>query len=1480
MTSPPTILTNGAMTTNEGCASIADAAGNLLFYTSGSTIYNQTHATMANGTGLTGNSSTTQSAIIVKQPGNTNIYFVFTLGVSGVGTLNYSIVDMTLASGNGSVTVKNTLLSSGMTEKLTSVKHCNGTDIWVIAHDNNSANFRCFLVTSTGVNSTAIVTSIGMTHSSTNTSWLGNMKASPNGKKLGLAISGSSGTFELFDFDNSTGVVSNSLNLGSYVNAYGCEFSPDGTKFYGDRESGTNYLNLYQWDLCAGSPTAIIASQFTIAVTSQIMGMQLANDGKIYIARLGQSTIAVIGSPNVAGSGCSYNHTGQSVSPKTSAYNLPNFMTSYLKPPSPPFTFTVNNSYGCQGAAFTMPPTVNTSTMFGCIASGYSVTGQTWIFGDPASGANNISFLSNPIHAYSALGTYTAMLVINYSCGGGTDTIKSQIVINQPCITVTSTSITCASLGSATVVATGGVGPYSYTWMPGSQASSVATGLSPGSYTLTVHDFGNNFTYTATTLFTSLIPLTGNVNNAGSVSCNGASTASANVTNIAGGSGTVSYVWYNTTTSYSTPTVLLGAGIWSVTVTDVLTGCQIRDLFYISQPPALNLVMSSNTPTACAGGSINLTGLTSGGTPRQLGGAYTYTWIAGPLSPSRTVSQSLAGTYVYNLWSKDSLNCLISGTISVDFIANPTITVGSVSICPLATGTLLASGASSYTWNANPALTGPTFTASPLVATQYSVLGSALSCTGTAVGSVLLKGVPIALMNSNSPVCNGQNLNLFGNGGVSYQWTGPLGYSSSLQYPVINLAAPNNSGVYNVTVTAANSCTAQVQKTITVNPSPTLSALGSTVCVTQTLNLYASSFAGSGFLWSGPGSFSSALQNPYINNPGVSASGSYTVKVTSAAGCTNMATADVTVTALPLVTITSTSPKCYGTALSFTAGTAVAVSYQWNGPNGFSSALQSPAINFVTAASAGVYSLQVSRGPCVNSATHSVVIYPLPVFTPTSNSPVCETKKLNLHVGPLANAQSYVWQGPGFYSGGNDQQRDSCMLSFGGIYTLTVSDTNGCQDTRTLAVNIYTNPILSTQSTTVCLNGQATLKVSGASTYQWQGPGPEFYSSGQQNAVIRRASSSVPVIYTVTGYAGNSCSSRATASLSTYALPLPSLQVSPANRVCLNKVFVMQGFGAVGYEWYGPNKLYYAGQSVSVTASSPVYAGEYTLVVSDERGCQSSTRTAMIIDPLPVGSMGVSRAKSCVPFESYFTFSAPAQSYSTIIASWVISTATSSPASFSTKSFSTGFTSPGHYTLSGQLTDTIHYCSNTLSLVVEAYPVPKADFEFEPKDPVEDQEVFFTNTSKGEEQSSWSWFFKAGPVVDSSGRQHPVYMYRESGTYPIALVVRNSWGCSDSVVKLIVVEPDLTLYIPNVFSPNEDGRNDIFLPVLRGIKLYNLSIFNRWGTKLFETSDIHQGWAGLFNGLPCPADTYVWKMSFSAINGQMKTLTGYVLLNR
>src|SRR3970282_601325 len=135
-----TALTDGKLSTNEGCASLSNANGDLLFYTDGTTVWNKNHQVMQNGSGLMGNWSSTQSATIVPKPGSTNLYYVFTLDYEiNPNGFRYSIIDINLDGGLGGVTIeKNILIYTPSDEKISIVKHKNGNDFWVVTHGWNS----------------------------------------------------------------------------------------------------------------------------------------------------------------------------------------------------------------------------------------------------------------------------------------------------------------------------------------------------------------------------------------------------------------------------------------------------------------------------------------------------------------------------------------------------------------------------------------------------------------------------------------------------------------------------------------------------------------------------------------------------------------------------------------------------------------------------------------------------------------------------------------------------------------------------------------------------------------------------------------------------------------------------------------------------------------------------------------------------------------------------------------------------------------------------------------------------------------------------------------------------------------------------------------------------------------------------------------------------------------------------------------------
>jgi gliding motility-associated-like protein len=1464
-TSPTSV--SGSLVTQEGCSSISDSQGNLLFYTDGVTVYTQSHTVMANGTNLWGSATTAQSGVIVKRPGSATEYFVFTMSAIGSGTFAYSIVDMSLAGGQGSVTAKNVYIHSPFLEKLTAVRHANGTDIWLVVHEYNNPttnnNYRAYLLTSAGLNTVAVVTAIGGV---ANVQSVGYLKFSPDGQKMASAFYGSGGTsVELYDFNRTTGVISNVVVLSAAGGGgfYGVEFSPSGSLLYGSKV-GT----IAQWSVCAGSATAIAASLQTISASAN-WAMQLASDGKIYVSRYQQATLGVINNPNVAGTGCNYNDLGFSISPAACRLGLPNYVTSWFMPPPSQFTTTIgtgSNGIACMTASFTSPASASL-TLQGCGSQTYSLSGLQWNFGDPASGSSNTSTASHPLHQFSGLGTYTVSLVLSYSGGAANDTLRQAVNITQPCISVQSHSITCANLGSATVQAVGGLGPFSYTWMPTNQTSSVASNLSPGTYTITVFDFGNSYSYTAQTVFTSLVPLTGNLSNSSSITCHGASTGSAAITNLAGGSGSQSYLWSNGQSNYTTSTVnTLSAGLWSVTVTDGLTGCKLNHLFLVNQPPARTLAITPSSYSVCLGGTITFTGQAAGGTP-----GYVYFWTGGPSSNTLSKTEPTGGTYQYTLNATDSYSCPVSKTISVNFVSPPVLSIVHSSICPLETGTVSVSGANNYTWSTNSNNTS--ISDNPISTTVYTVTGEAQTCTSVATATIFLKPIPNAMWGSNSPRCNGQSLQMFAAGGQTYIWNGPQSFTSASQNPLISAAAINQSGNYSFTVTAANGCTASASGNVTVHPTPTISASGSTVCVNGNLTLFSNSFPGSTFSWTGPVGFASNQQNPTVPNPIVALTGNYNVVATSAAGCTTAAVAHASVVPLPVVSFTTTTPRCFGETLVLNASaTTGGAQFSWSGPNGFLSNAITNTISSVSLAAAGVYNLQVTNGPCSASLNNGVVINPLPTPVVSYNGPVCEGKSMTITVTTPANQNivSYFWQGPGGVSQQQHIPIQNVAGSHSGVYSAMVTDVHGCKASDSKQIDVLFNPTVSAFGTTVCLNQPATLSAKGADNYFWVGPGLSVANG--PTVVVGKASSSADVSYFVLGTAVNGCTSVAYASVSTWSLPVPQMIVYPKSAVCLNEPMTLKGRGGTHFFWKLPSGHGGSGEEFSFTPVNHTYNGDYTLQVYDAKGCSNTTVSSITVNPLPSVGLAGNKMEGCAPFCADFSsMSAGSQYY---LANWKVD-----GSNYSGKKFTHCFKYPKKYIVHGSFTDSLTGCAGGSSFTVTAHAQPEAGFSWLPELPVEKfDEVLFVNESTGDDLSSWEWHMQSEIRSIKSSRFS--YTFEEPGIYPVALVVADDRGCRDTIVKSIEVLADFHIYVPNAFTPNGDGLNDVFLPVARGSSSYHMQVFNRWGEKVFETSELTKGWDGTYIGVNCPPGTYTWKLSVAKKETKPELRTGSVTMIR
>ena len=480
---------------SESC--ISDEAGNLLFYTEGTRVWNKNHVQMPNGFGLNG----LAGSIIIQKPGSATNYYIFTVnpvdttlgGQWGNWDILYSEIDITLNAGLGDVTVKNAVLTTNSCIMLTSVRKCNNQDVWIVTHETNSNAFRAYSVTSAGINFTPVVSNCGTVlpgSAYSSSSWIAGerLKASPDGKKLALSISYAYAMplvtpLELFDFDNSTGTVSNEQPLAwlsiPFGELYGLEFSSDATKLYAG-----HYGEIYQYNLCAGSGNAIANSGVLIGTSSDLnqTDMQLAPDNKIYVTRYGATSLGVINNPNTLGTGAYYDDEGIYLGGRYCWTDLPNFESSYFKPSPPPFTVSVN----CLTGDFTMPTIIGNY----CTASPNTIASLEWNFGDPASASNNTSAENNPTHIFTSAGTYQVTLVINYPCGN--DSIKQNItVLPALFLSASVTDVTCnnGNNGSATVnIDCGGTPPFTYSWYPSGGVNATANNLIPGNYTVTVTD--------------------------------------------------------------------------------------------------------------------------------------------------------------------------------------------------------------------------------------------------------------------------------------------------------------------------------------------------------------------------------------------------------------------------------------------------------------------------------------------------------------------------------------------------------------------------------------------------------------------------------------------------------------------------------------------------------------------------------------------------------------------------------------------------------------------------------------------------------------------------------------------------------------------------------------------------------------------------------------------------------------------------------
>jgi hypothetical protein len=488
--------------------------------------------------------------------------------------------------------------------------------------------------------------------------------------------------------------------------------------------------------------------------------------------------------------------------------------------------------------------------------------------------------------------------------------------------------------------------------------------------------------------------------------------------------------------------------------------------------------------------------------------------------------------------------------------------------------------------------------------------------------SVEIKASPELLSaGSNSPLCSGSTLNLTASfiPGASYYWVGPNGFIRTEQNPSLSNIGLSHSGIY-FAAAIVEGCTSQARSvSVQVNRSPVGLQAGNNgpLCEGQTASFTASGISGARYLWSGPGGYSSQVQNPTISSIGVNQSGVYSV-IAIVNGCTSAAVPSfLTVNAGPgSISASYNGPLCEGQSLVLSAGAVNNALYSWSGPSGFQSSEQNPVLATAGVQHSGVYSVVAIVGDCSSSvASIDVEIRPRPVGVRlSSNSPVCSGGVLNLMATPVAGAQ-YFWSGPGgFNSALNNPSLPNVTTLQSGVYSLVVQ-LGSCSSsvlTTSVTVTPSVSGVFAGNNGPICSGGVLTLTASSVlgASYYWVGP--NNFSSSEQNPVLGAVGFLDSGVYSVYAYIGGCTSSVSTTRVVVTEVPVVS-DFGHNGPLCAGSVLSLTAPSIPGalYIWRGPGGLGSTVQNPVFENVSAGSSGVYSLTVLSG-GCTSNTVTRLI----------------------------------------------------------------------------------------------------------------------------------------------------------------------------------------------------------------------------------------------------------------------------
>ncbi|GIV27289.1 MAG: hypothetical protein KatS3mg027_1103 [Bacteroidia bacterium] len=1077
-----------------------------------------------------------------------------------------------------------------------------------------------------------------------------------------------------------------------------------------------------------------------------------------------------------------------------------------------------------------------------------------------------------------APGTYT----VQYNDAGGCVFSKTVNITQPPALNITGVqtrSLQCygQSNGSATVNVTGGTSPYSYNWAPapGSTPNNTVNGLSAGSYTVSVTDANGCPTQTASFNINQPPDITISIT-ATDVACYGGSDGVA-LGNASGGAGFFNFAWTDGTNTISVNPYAgnLSAGDYTLIVTDIY-GCVKMDSIDIGEPPPLNILILNTQSVSCNGGndgSADVLGV--GGV-----GGFTYQWNPGGFTTSN-ISNLQAGTYT--VYVTDTNNCVIDTTITI--IEPPALTLTAVeqqSVLCYGTYNGIASCTVTggmpnynYTWyDAQGNIVSITYTAANLGAGNYTVVVKDNNNCTIQSAVQIIQPPPISFtvnQQVDNTGCFGIPTNtvyINANGGVgSYTYTStPPGITSS-----VNINVPQ--GTYTISVGDANGCTTNTVFNVILPP-----PYSATVMQTQSVTCNGlSNGSASVSVVGGGGSYTFTWQpiNWYGQTAYSLSAGVYTVYIKDLNGCILSDTVQIfeppPVMINSIISNPATCGNANGSATVTASGGTSPLTYSWS-----SVPVQTNSV--ATGLTGGLtYSVFVSdANNCTVMDTITIAAPPPPLIVSTSYTP------------PLCFGGSDGSASVTFINGtppttinwqpGNHPPLTTINNIPANTYTVTITDAYGCNTYTT--INVIQPPALSLQVTpshTICYGTSGTVQAipTGGTppyTYNWN---PSIFTDGGPHYQALTISSN----YIVNVTDANGCTIGPDTVKITVLPPLLASgsftsvceQQQPAT-IWANITSPGNG-GPYTYTWSTGATT----PSITVTGIYPTQPNTYTVTISDGCSVPNATAVATVsVYPLPKGYFTSDFVEGCPPLNVYFSAisNGAGDSYQWDFGNG--NTASGSPVS-------SEYTAVGSYSVKLTITSQYGcYIDTIANPYIVVHPKPIADFEADRYETSIFDPVFtFTNLSQG--ATNYLWDFGAPNQPNNQTTfANPIHYYNLPGEYNVTLLAINEFGCEDRISKPIKVTPDFVLYIPDAFTPDGNGVNDVFQPKGVGIleTPYKMYIYDRWGEVIFTSENFFTGWDGRVKktGKMAEQGVYVYKIIVEDLLHREHSFVGHVTL--